>query len=64
MAYCGECQHWTHKKEEDGLKMNDIGICDVSGAEAGHMRHSCLMFEKRRKLEDATKSPIERAKQG
>ncbi len=59
MGYCGECQHWTHKKEEDGLKASDMGICDISGAEAGNMRHGCMMYTERRKLEESTRSPIE-----
>lgn len=63
MGYCGECQHWIHKPGEDGLKPSDMGVCDISGAEAGKMRHGCKMYVQKRKLEDSTQSPIERYKQ-
>ena len=59
MGYCGECQHWTLKQDTDGLKTSETGICDISGAEAGNMRHGCIMFVQRRKLEESTRSPIE-----
>lgn len=59
MGYCGECQHWAYKPGEDGLKTSDMGICDISGAEAGNMRHGCMMYTQRRKLEESTRSPIE-----
>ena len=62
MGYCGECQHWSHRQGPDGLKTSDMGVCDVSGAEAGNMRHGCMMYVQKRKLEDSTQSPIERFK--
>ena len=62
MGYCGECQHWTLKQELDGMKTSEVGVCDVSGAEAGNMRHGCIMFTGRRKLEESTRSPIENYK--
>ena len=62
MSYCGECEHWT-RKTDTGLKVSDgQGVCDVSGAEMGNMRHGCIMFAQRRKLEDSTQSPIEKFK--
>lgn len=62
MGYCGECEHWTHKPGPDGMKTSDMGVCDISGMEAGNMRHACMMFVQRRKLEDSTQSPIEKYK--
>lgn len=62
MGYCGECEHWKHKPSTDGMKTSDMGVCDISGAEAGNMRHGCIMFAQRRKLEDSTRSPIENYK--
>lgn len=62
MGYCGECQHWKHKPAADGMKTSDVGVCDISGAEAGNMRHGCIMFVQRRKLEESTRSPIENYK--
>lgn len=60
MSYCGECEHWT-RKNDTGLKVSDgQGVCSVSGAEMGNMRHGCIMFAQRRKLEDSTQSPIEK----
>ncbi len=60
MGYCGECEHWK-RKTGSGLKVDDgQGTCGVSGMEAGNMRHGCIMFEKRRKLEDSMQSPIEK----
>lgn len=62
MGYCGECQHWNLKQNADGLKTSDIGVCDVSGVEASKMRHGCIMFVQRRKLEESGRSPIENYK--
>ena len=62
MAYCGECEHWKLKPAADGMKTSDMGVCDISGQEAGNMRHGCIMFAKRRKLEESTRSPIENYK--
>ena len=62
MGYCGECQHWAHKPSSDGMKTSDVGICDISGVEAGNMRHGCVMYAQRRKLEESTRSPIENFK--
>lgn len=59
MGYCGECQHWKHNPGPDGLKTSDMGICDISGVEAANMRHGCIMYVQRRKLEESTRSPIE-----
>ena len=44
------------------MKTSEVGVCDVSGAEAGNMRHGCIMFTGRRKLEESTRSPIENYK--
>lgn len=60
MSYCGECEHWTRKKAADMKADDGQGVCGISGAEAGNMRHGCIMFTKRRKLEDSTQSPIEK----
>lgn len=62
MGYCGECEHWKLKAAADGMKTSDVGVCDISGAEAGNMRHGCIMFTQRRKLEESTRSPIENFK--
>lgn len=62
MGYCGECQHWKHNPGEDGMKTSDMGICNISGAEAAKMRHGCIMYVQRRKLEESTRSPIENYK--
>ena len=62
MGYCGECEHWVHKQNEDGLKTSDMGTCNISGVEANKMRHSCMMYAQKRKLEDSSMSPIERYK--
>lgn len=62
MGYCGECEHWKLKPADDGMKTSDVGVCDISGAEAGNMRHGCIMFVQRRKLEGSTRSPIENYK--
>lgn len=62
MSYCGECEHWA-RKTDTGLKVSDgQGVCGISGAEAGNMRHGCIMFTQRRKLEESTQSPIEKYK--
>ena len=62
MAYCGECEHWTLKPAADGMKTSDVGICDISRVEMGNMRHGCIMFTQRRKLEESNLTPIEKYK--
>jgi len=62
MGYCGECEHWKLKPAADGMQTSDTGVCDISGVESGKMRHGCIMFVQRRKLEESGRSPIENYK--
>lgn len=63
MGYCGECQHWTLKQGQENVKPHDaMGTCGVSGMEAANMRHGCIMYTMRRKLEESSRSPIDNFK--
>ena len=62
MGYCGECEHWKLKVASEENRTKDMGVCEVSGIEAGKMRHGCIMFAQRRNLEESGRSPIENYK--